>query len=207
MPRHPGCSPVPKASICSDVRFSCPTGTACNMTALACTDGTPLLGNVASTKTTNAAAGSVCELISMSLPSFCGCKDEALGGVMSCEVNMLGIETVGVFADLLPCALPAKMSFEVTSAATGIKFGDSVELGTTTVVPVPGLTLGIPFVATAQVQVNVDLQGSVAAMEVDLALDACADLAFIGKKCGSDLTSGLPIGILKGGFSFSGLCS
>jgi hypothetical protein len=155
------------------------------MTASTCTDGTPLLENVASTKTTNA-AGSVCEVISEYLPSFCGCKDETLGGVMTCEVNLLGVETIGVFAELLPCALPAKMSFDVTSASTGIRFGDSVVLGTTEVVPVPGLTVGIPIIGTAQVQVNVELKGSVAQMAVDLALDACV-ASFLGTKCGSDL--------------------
>jgi hypothetical protein len=74
-----GCAPLPSATVCSDKRYSCPTGSACNVTASGgwchTAHGTSSLFNNVNAQTSLAHnADSVCDVIQGDLPSFCTCS-------------------------------------------------------------------------------------------------------------------------------------
>ena len=60
---------------------------------------------------TSVGATSVCDVIAPDLPRFCTCASKALGGSMTCAVNFLDLDTIGVVVDMEPCADP--MNFDV----------------------------------------------------------------------------------------------
>ena len=135
------------------------------------------------------------------------CAEATLGIKLSCQVDVLGIDTVGVEANAALCDQPAGVSLEITEADAGIDFPIAkLELGTDEEIPIPGLTFGIPVVGSADANMAVKLTGDLSALEVDLGVDAC--MSILGAKtCGGDLFSGLPIYVLQGQFDFSDMCN
>ena len=66
-------------------------------------------------------ATSVCAVISPDLPSFCSCdtkKETALGGTLTCSVNFLDLDTIGVVVDMEPCADPMNFDVDVCRPAS-----------------------------------------------------------------------------------------
>ena len=109
--------------------------------------------------------------------------------------------------DVEPCTDPAKISIVVTEADMKINYTIAdIVAGTTEVVPIPGLSIPIPLVGDAQVQADITVDGDASMFTIDIGLDACVTV-FGFTKCGSDLTSDLPIDVLNTTVSFSGVCS
>ena len=104
-----------------------------------------------------------------------------------------------------PCAQEAEAEFEVTESDLGIDWTKSYEAGEAEEFPIPGLTVGIPILGTAQVELAVELDGDASALTVSLGLDACI-VSYFGTKCGSDLTSELPYYALNEQYDFSDYC-
>jgi len=150
---------------------------------------------------------SACAYIADVLPSFCTCTDTStLGASMSCMVDVLGIDTVGVKGDFEPCANPFYMSLDVTEETFGINFPIAdLSAGSDELVQIPGLSFGLPGIGSADAYMAIKIDGTVADMSIAIGVDACMTLVGF-KTCGSDLTSSLPIYILKNTLHFQGLC-
>jgi hypothetical protein len=145
----------------------------------------------------------LCSYIEDYLPSFCSCTDKDLGGVADCQVSVLDLDTIGVKADIEPCAQPFNMDLEITEADMGIDYQiASLTAGEDEDIPVPGLSIGIPFVGSAGINMAVKIDGNLDALTLSLGVDAC--ISDVG--CGSDLLSSLPIWLLNTQFDFSDLC-
>lgn len=122
-----------------------------------------------------------------------------------CKINVLDIDTVGVQATFTPCAQPLSMSLDITEADVPIDYPiASLTAGTDEEIPIPGLVWTIVAVS-AQANMAVKIDGNLDAVTISLGVDACASI-FGFQKCGSDLTSDLPIYILNDQFDFSELC-
>ena len=124
---------------------------------------------------------------------------------VSCQVDFLDVDTIGLAGAFAPCNQPAQANFEVTESDLGIDYKKSYEGGESMEFPVPGLTVGIPIVGTAQVQLAVDLEGDASQLTVQLGLDACVTVLGV-TECGSDLTSDLPYWALSDSYDFSNYC-
>ena len=170
---------------------------------------TSLLALIASlTVASTARATSLCSIVSGDLPSSCSCQDQQLGATLTCSVNMLGVETVGVQAVLAPCDSTAHMDLDIYETDLGINYTIAgVSAGEEKDIPIPGLDIDIPVIGNAGVNVAVEFGGNLSELEVKLGLDACIDLPVVGEHCGSALTKELPIWILSGSYDFSSLCS
>ncbi len=79
-------------------------------------------------------------------------------------------------------------------------------LARNTTTQVPGLNFGIPGIASAGAVIDVEIGGNLDDINMSLGLDACASILGISV-CGSDLTSVLPITLIKGQYDFSHVCS
>jgi len=142
-------------------------------------------------------------------PTYCSCTDTStLGASLVCNVDVLGIDTIGVKADIEPCATPLHMDLDVTEAALGIDYPiANIEAGDQQYFPIPGLDWPVPFVGDAGAQMVVTIDGNIAALRLTLGVDACATTV-IGTACGSTLDpADFPINILTGEFNFSDLCT
>ena len=113
--------------------------------------------------------------------------------------------SAGLTGSFAPCAQEAEAEFEVTESDLGIDWTKSYEAGEAEEFPIPGLTVGIPILGTAQVELAVELDGDASALTVSLGLDACI-VSYFGTKCGSDLTSELPYYALNEQYDFSDYC-
>ena len=64
----------------------------------------------------------------------------------------------------------------------------------------PGLPINVGLYVDSLISGNAD------SIRIDLGLDMCADVPFVGNECGQLITSELPIWLLNGTYSFTGLC-
>jgi hypothetical protein len=62
--------------------------------------GAALLGE-AQAATVRAGAASVCDIIDPDIPSECTCAPKHLGGVLTCAVNVIDLDTIGVKFDMV----------------------------------------------------------------------------------------------------------
>ena len=148
----------------------------------------------------------VCSVVGPDLPSECQCQQgQNAQFQISCQVDFLDVDEIGLYALFAPCNQPAAATFEVTEQDAGIDYKKQYEGGEAMEFPVPGLTVGIPVVGSAQVELAVDLSGNAEQLSVQLGLDACASV-FGYQKCGSDLTSELPYYVLSEQYDFSNYC-
>ena len=53
------------------------------------------------TATVRAGAASVCDIIDPDIPSECTCAPKHLGGVLTCAVNVIDLDTIGVKFDMV----------------------------------------------------------------------------------------------------------
>lgn len=156
----------------------------------------------------NSDFASLCSIVADDLPSYCNCTDLDLGATLTCSVDMLDIETVGVEAILAPCATTAHMDLDIFETDLGINHTIAgVSAGEEKDIPIPGLDIDIPVVGNAGVNVAVEFGGNPSEVHVKLGLDACIDLPIVGEHCGSAVTSELPIWLLSGTYDFSSICS
>jgi len=150
---------------------------------------------------------SVCDYLNSYLPDFCECSDVDLGAVAKCQVNVMDVDSVGVKAQFEPCAQPLTIGLEITEADAGIDYPIAgISAGDDKEIPVPGLSFGLPVIGSADANMAVKVDGNIDAVNIAIGVDACATVLGF-KKCGSSLTSELPIWILNGQFDFSNLCA
>ncbi|KAH8055681.1 chlorophyll A-B binding protein [Aureococcus anophagefferens] len=132
-------------------------------------------------------ATSVCAVISPDLPGFCSCDTKkALGGTLTCSVNFLDLDTIGVVVDMEPCADPMNFDvdvragvpggarlvsclFQVTEADLGIDY-EIEKLTAGERVPVPGLSLDVPVLGSAGVNLVARITGSVQELTLSFGL-------------------------------------
>lgn len=149
----------------------------------------------------------ICDVIGGDLPGFCTCQDtSSIGATVACQVNMLGIDTIGLKAEFAPCAMPAHVNLDITEKDLGIDYQIAgLTFGKDADIPVPGLSIDIPDVGEAGVNAAVQLVGNVDAFDAQLGLDACISVGG-DKECGSSLVPELPIWVIKGNFTFGSIC-
>eukprot|EP00444_Apocalathium_aciculiferum_P064737 CAMPEP_0183561712 /NCGR_PEP_ID=MMETSP0371-20130417/96919_1 /TAXON_ID=268820 /ORGANISM="Peridinium aciculiferum, Strain PAER-2" /LENGTH=261 /DNA_ID=CAMNT_0025770279 /DNA_START=67 /DNA_END=852 /DNA_ORIENTATION=+ len=206
-----GCAPVANASVCNDRRLSCNEGWACDLEADLCRrepygESASLFRNIDAHKPFTSGTENFCDIVSKSLPASCTCSNKPIGGTVFCKIGVLFSDHFGLKADVDPCGDEAHIDLQVTESRMGINFTmAAIKAGDTEDIPIPGLTVGIPKVGDADVDVAILMQGSLEAFTVKLGVDACAETA--GKKvCGADLTKYLPFWILDGTYSNKGIC-
>merc|ERR1711862_699550 len=99
---------------------------------------------------------------------------------------------------ILPCANTSHVDIAVTESKHNIDFKVAdVEAGTEKDIPVPGLSVDIPEVGSAGVDVAVEVDGNLDNLRLKVGLNACTQVRG-HEVCGSALTSYLPIWILHG---------
>ena len=147
-----------------------------------------------------------CDVIKPDLPQGCNCTEGASMDLnMSCAVDMLDVDLIGFSVNLAPCASPAALTIRVTEADAGIDWSTQYAAGDSGEVAVPDLSIDIPIVGSAGVYAVYDLEGDASALGLALGLDAC--MSVLGyQKCGSSLTSELPIILLNSTYKFDSLC-
>lgn len=218
--------------MCKDTRFSCPSGFACKRkpsatktahnqtkTELVCTRGAATLATTQNINSVKARANpkggllkaprdnDFCGIVSDYLPNFCACYPSGpVDGSVDCTVDMLDVDTIEFEGNFSVCSEPASVSVTVQEDDIGFSWSDGFSLGDDVQVPIPGLSVDIPYVGSAGVVLDVEFDGDISALSIDIGLDACADLPVVGKKCGSDITSELPIELIQQTFDFSDAC-
>lgn len=126
---------------------------------------------------------------------------------MTCNVDVLGVDTITVIGDVEPCSNPMYMSVEVKEADIGFDFGPyKVAAGDQEEIDV-GLDIGIPDIANAGIYLAVLIQGNIDAVELKLGVDVCGSIPIVGKECGSKISKSLPIWLLDTTVSFGGTCA
>lgn len=181
---------------------------------------------------------SACSYLTDSLPDFCTCVDTTtLGASLACDVDVIGLDTIGVKGDFEPCGSPLHIDLEVTEADLGIDYPIAgITMGDSQSFPIPGLDWGIPGLGDAGGQmVNVThvklsilrcfsrclnatclsqtctqavtIDGNIAALTVTVGVDACGSVLGI-TTCASTVDPvDFPINLLSGEFDFSDLCT
>lgn len=142
-----------------------------------------------------------CSEISADLPTYCTCANKDQGMNVTCSVDFMDYDTIGVSLDIEPCGTPAQMSLLVTETDLDISYEFTEVAGKTEKVPIPDLSFDIPFYGTLGVVMDITINGNADALNFDVALDACT-----ADECGADVTSYLPYQILKGTYSFGDVC-
>jgi hypothetical protein len=144
-----------------------------------------------------------CSIVSSALPSECSCTSNDDGGNIQCNIDIFSTD-VDFAADVEPCASTADIVFSVSVGGTTY-LSKTVSLDDDEQIDIPGLTFGIPGIASASAVLDVDVSGDLDQITFDLALNACASVLGV-QVCGSDLTSDLPWTILSETFDLSPIC-
>jgi len=209
------CAPFSNAHVCSDSRFSCPANSVCNYANRSC-DSPQGKNDMAINRNGHLAAGAskptpndgLCAYLADIIPSFCTCAQDQTGtqAQISCQVNFVDVDTIGLIVTLLPCINPASVSIEVTEADLSIDYlVGNFSAGTNEDIPIPGLDVDIPIIGSVGVNAVVQVDGDAQELDFNLGLDGC--ITILGyTKCGADLTSSLPIWVLNGSITLSDLC-
>tara|TARA_B100000795_G_scaffold17640_1_gene11707 strand:+ start:707 stop:1414 length:708 start_codon:yes stop_codon:yes gene_type:complete len=202
-------------AVCCGGGTCCPSGTTCDAGYCQQVNGGLKVlqtKGLASANRTNATKtktlDGICSVIADDLPSECQCTSGSGVGefTVACTVDFLDIDEIGLTGNFQPCGSPAQANFEVTEADLGIDYTKSYEAGDAQEFPIPGLTVGIPIVGDAQVELAVNLGGDFSSLTVALGLDACIDTV-IGDECGSDVSSELPYYAIQDSYDFSNYCN
>lgn len=147
------------------------------------------------------------------LPSFCTCLEGNLGFNLTCAVDLAGMDTVTYSSGFEPCKDPAWMGFDVSDKDTGFSCckknlpccGKFVMGDEPLDMPIPGLDIVTPVGGGGPV-LAVDMKGDLDALTLTASMDVCVVVPVIGKKCGSKVTSALPVKIISGTYDFSHAC-
>jgi len=124
-----------------------------------------------------------------------------------CAVSLDG-DKIGIRLDVKPCAEPeAYVNVAVTEANHNLSYSIAgIKAGQEEDIPLPGVSIDIPKVGNAGVDVAVELGGNLDALTISVGVDACVG---VGPKevCGHALAPKLlPIWLLEGTFHFGSLC-
>lgn len=147
-----------------------------------------------------------CEELSLASDLGCQCDDSAGTITVHCDVD-LEVLDISLTADFHPCNSVPSITFDVTAAGYDAFHEEVHANGETQTVPIPGMDISVGF-ASAQIQLDLTLQGSSGELDIDLGVDACASVIVLGKECGADIPDlGLPVSIVKGNYNFSPYCA
>ena len=150
-----------------------------------------------------------CDYIWDDLPDECDCDDRDYGGIVECDVDLMGLDTVGVKIDIEPCAEPMKFEMDITESDLGIDYPIvNIGPGTDEHVPIPGLSIDLPGVGDAGVDAIISLDGNIDELTLGFGVDACVDTP-IGDACGADIPitgNPFPIMLLDATYDFGDLC-
>merc|ERR1712070_1266308 len=150
---------------------------------------------------------SMCSIIASDLPKSCKCADFELGGRASCEVDLLGRDTIAVNIDIEPCSYVAHMDLSLTESMHGIhKEIAGVAAGSVYNYPVPGVSVPVPRLGNASVVVSAAIDGNAEHLSVKVGLDACGEVRQ-RTVCASRFMKWLPIDVVNGSWKFGDLCS
>jgi hypothetical protein len=189
------CSASQKATVDACAGFTSPQPTVCGSGNAKVVSGKHVSQN-----------SSFCEIIADDLPSECACKDKDLGGSVNCNVKVEK-DAIGVQLDVMPCdPEAAHVDIAVTEAThniswqvAGVKAGDEENY------PIPGLSVDIPKVGSVGLDLSAEVDGDLDNLRMEIGFNACAKL--LGHEvCGSELTSDLPLWLIKGSYRFGNLC-
>jgi len=146
-----------------------------------------------------------CAEIADYLPSDCQCYEGSYGQFqVQCNMDFY-YDQINLVASFNPCATRAEAEFEIKEYDLGVDYSTSYEAGQSMSYPIPGLTASI-LAVTAQVYLDVTIDGNAEDLAVSLAVDACATIPIYGSVCGADLTYSLPYVVMTGQYDFSGYC-
>jgi len=154
----------------------------------------------------------LCDVIDPWLdPTYCSCVNKDLGGIAQCNVSLMGLDTIGIEIDLEPCADPMDFSMDITEEDLHIDYPIAgITAGTSENVPIPGLSIDIPFVGSAGVVMVIKVDGNVDQLTISFGVDACIDSP-AGDECGADLPipvgNPFPIMLIDAQMSFGNLCA
>jgi diketogulonate reductase-like aldo/keto reductase len=141
----------------------------------------------------------------------CECQNVNGGIKVACDVDLLGIDTVGVALASQPCASAVTADIEVTEKDLGIDYKVAkLGAGADDNIPIPGLSIGIPGTSlNAGAVLVVQLDGGMTDISIKVGLNLCVDV-IIGSLCGNDipgLSGVLPVfPISFQHIDFSGVC-
>jgi len=198
------CIPDASYNLCEDVRFSAPAGSDCSN------------GSVQRVENVDASFSglqdgiSFCALLQPKTLSACDCEetDGGRGGVLSCSVSVDG-DKLGLELAVKPCALPeAYIDLAATESLHNLSFSlAGIKAGQEESFPLPGVSIAIPKVGNAGLDVVVELGGNLDNLTIEAGFDACLGVG--GKEvCGEKLAPELlPLWLLKGTFHFASICS
>lgn len=152
----------------------------------------------------NDAEKNICPSL-VNIPSFCTCRPTASGTVSTVECGFTLLSTrFAVAADFSPCLSPARLAFRVSSPVS-FSLG-TINAGFNFQRFIPGATVTI-IVARVGARLQGRVNGNRERLRVELAVDACAQLAF-WSVCGNRATRSLPFVIFAREYQFSAqLCT
>lgn len=159
--------------------------------------------------TTNA-----CEIIDLD-ERLCSCTDLLHQKfVVDCEVplhikalNFSDTFGIKIIAD--PCDEPASLKIDVVEKMFGIDFPiEKIVAGTELLTPIPGLSMSIPNVGDAAIDLDLAFGGDIDEIELKAGINACVKSS--GETiCGQDipyLQDILPIWVIDGKYDFGHVC-
>eukprot|EP01047_Picozoa_sp_COSAG01_P008276 COSAG01_NODE_324_length_18846_cov_60.042193_13_plen_551_part_00 len=166
-------------------------------------DGSLICGESAAGNTP-AHAMDLCDTLRLLLPSGCVVDNGCFA--FECGVTLLGVG-LNFGAELDVCGTPARAQIFVdTIPASGTGgFVRSITAGVRVFIPIPFISFSIPGIGGAGGYMLGDIEGSLAMLNLQLAVDACA-IVLGFEVCGSSLTSSLPFNFLDTSINFVGPC-
>lgn len=149
------------------------------------------------------------------LPEECSCREpgkyslviECLKTFNSTYFN----DTIGMKIDLDPCNEEgAKLSLDVTEKEHDIEYPIAgIRAGESKNIPIPGLAMIVPGIGNVGLDVAVLIAGNPDILHLKVGLNACAQTSTDHQVCASSIpgiSKILPWYILKGRYSFGGIC-
>jgi hypothetical protein len=148
-----------------------------------------------------------CDRIRGDLSPSCVCRNANLGGTVDCIIAVQGGDDFGLRMNFKPCDKEGHADMVVTEKKIPIDYRlAGIAAGQEQDIPVPGLSLGIPGLADAGVDVSVLVAGNVDNMDLHVGVTSCARICGLFKVCGDKLTPFLPVTVLHGKYHFSDVC-
>lgn len=181
--------------------YACTLGcsaTPCSLRGSATTATNDVSTTDDTTPTNDSPGEDICRELKRVLPSECKMSPDCLGA--SCEINLLGVETIGVSFGIHQCDDPVRVGVRVNDSSLGIDWKDS--LSGQDRVGVPDLSITVPVLGSAGVFINFDIAGSKNAISPLIGIQACIHAPVVGWKC---LPDGDGFVIVEATFNTTGL--
>lgn len=158
--------------------------------------------------------GSACELLDLD-EKRCTCTDLVQHKfILDCEIpiklaalnysDSVGMKILGD-----PCTDPATISIDVVERNFAVDMPvQKITLGSSLMLPIPGLTFQVPDVGQVSVDVDVQFDGTIDKLKVQAGVNACIKSG-AQMLCGDEipwLQNLLPIWIIDGTWNFGRIC-